>query len=151
MVGKPKQQAGFVSNYLRAPAQLKQTVLIPTCITMVLALSLGFIGHTAAISALAGGMIVVVANAYSTWRVFARADEEPAAQALSTLYRAEVGKLLMMGALFTAVFAGWKNVNVIAFLAGCAVAMFTAPIAVAFSNANEHIVPKRETGTETDG
>ena len=140
-----------MSNNLRAPAQLKQTVLIPTGITLVVALLLGFVGYTAAISALSGGLIVVVTNAYSTWRVFAKADKEPAEQALATLYRAEVGKLLMMGALFIAVFAGWKNVNVVAFLAGCAAAMFTAPIAVAFSRANEHIVPKRETGTETDG
>ena len=151
MVGKSKQRTGFVSNNLRAPSQLKQTVLIPAGITLAVALLLGFIGHTAAVSALAGGLIVVLANAYTTGRVFARADKEPAEQALSTLYRAEVGKLLMIGALFAAVFAGWKNVNVVAFLAGCAAVMITAPIAVAFSKANEHIVPKRETGTETDG
>lgn len=140
-----------MSKNLHTPAQLKQTVLIPAGITLVLALSLGFVGYTEALSALSGGLIVVVANAYSTWRVFSRADEEPAEQTLSTLYRAEAGKLFMLGALFAALFAGWKNVNVVAFVAGCATAMFAAPIAVAFSNADENIVLKRKTGTETDG
>ena len=140
-----------MSKNRRAPAQLKQAVLLPGGITLVVALVLGFFGYTEALSALAGGIIVVVANAYAAWRVFSRADEEPPEQALSTLYRAEVGKLLMMGALFAAVFAGWKNVNVVAFVAGCAVAMFTVPIAVAYCDANENIVPKRGTGTETDG
>lgn len=144
-------QAGVVSKNLRAPAQLKQTVLVPAGITLVVALAAGFAGRAEALSALAGGLVVAVANAYSTWRVFSGTEDETGPQALATLYRAEVGKLLMMGALFAAVFAGWKNVNVVAFIAGCAAAMISAPIAVAFGSADDNVVPKRETGTETDG
>ena len=141
-----------MSRNLRAPAQLKQTVLVPVGITLVVALAAGLVGRTEALSALAGGLVVAVANAYSTWRVFSGTEGETGPQALATLYRAEVGKLLMMGALFAAIFAGWKNVNVVAFIAGCAAALVSAPIAVAFRNADDdNVVPKGKTGTETDG
>ena len=150
-IGQSNLQAGVVSKNLRAPAQLKQTVLVPAGITLVVALAAGFVGRTEALSALTGGLIVSVANAYSTWRVFSGTENESGPQALATLYRAEVGKLLMMGALFAAVFAGWQNVNVLAFVAGCAAALISAPIAVALRKADGNVVPNRKTGTETDG
>ncbi len=140
-----------MSKNLRAPAQLTQTVMIPAGITLALALALSFVGPAAALSALSGGMIVVVANAYSTWRVFCAAQQETGQQVLANMYRAEVGKLLMMGALYIAVFAGWKSVDIAAFIAGSATVILTVPIASAFRNVDQNNSRKRETGTKTDG
>jgi ATP synthase protein I len=150
-MGKLKRRAGRVSSNLQVPAQLKQTVLIPAGITLVVALALSLVGPTEALSSVSGGLIVVLANAFSAWRVFSPAKGESAELALANLYRAEVGKLLMMGALFIAVFAGWEDVNIAAFIAGCAAAAFTAPIATAFCDEGRKTLLSRETGRETDG
>lgn len=140
-----------MSKKLRAPTQLTQTVMMPAGITLALALALSSVGPAAALSALTGGMIVVVANAYSTWRVFGAAQQETGQQVLANMYRAEVGKLLMMGALFIAVFAGWKNVDIAAFIAGSAAVILTVPIASAFRDVNQNNSRERETDTKTDG
>lgn len=129
----------------------KQALLAQAAVTLVTALALGYYGRTAALSALTGGLIVVVANVYSTWRVFSASETESAEQALTRLYRAEAGKLIMMVALFVAVFAGWKSVNIVAFITGCAAVMITGLIGAAFQNDDRNISRSRETGEETDG
>jgi ATP synthase protein I len=117
----------------------KQALLAQAAVTLVTALALGYYGRTAALSALTGGLIVVVANVYSTWRVFSASETESAEQALTRLYRAEAGKLIMMVALFVAVFAGWKSVNIVAFITGCAAVMITGLIGAAFQNGDRNI------------
>lgn len=120
-------------------------------VTLAISLALAFYGRTAAFSALAGGAICVVANGYAAWRSFTPSVMESAHGALSSLYRAEVGKLVMMAALFIAVFAGWKTVNIGAFIAGCAAAMVVGIIGAAFQRVDQEPLGDGETGTETDG
>lgn len=118
----------------------------------------------AALSALAGGSILVAANVYAAWRVFSAAKDKSADESgqdvLSNLYRAELGKLVMIAALCLAVFAGWKTVNISAFIAGCAAAMIVGIIGAAFQRIDQRIdknnpikisMGKGDTGTETDG
>jgi ATP synthase protein I len=138
-------------NNAGIPVLFKQSLRVQAAVTLVTALVLGYYGRTAALSALTGGLIVVVANVYSTWRVFSASETESAEQALTLLYRAEAGKLIMMVALFVAVFAGWKSVNIVAFVAGCAAVMITGLIGAAFQHGDRNSSRSRETGKETDG
>jgi ATP synthase protein I len=140
-----------VMNNTAGPVPFKQALLAQGAVTLVTALALGYYGRTAALSALTGGFIVVVANVYSTWRVFSASETESAEQTLTRLYRAEAGKLIMMVALFVAVFAGWKSVNIIAFITGCVAVMITGLIGAAFQNGDRNISRSRETGEESDG
>jgi len=51
----------------------------------------------------------------------------------------------MIAALFIAVFAGWNNVNIVAFIAGCAAVMITGLIVAATRNVDQNISRGRET------
>ena len=147
----PSVAGNFVINNTARPVPFKKALLAQGAVTLVTAVALGYYGRTAALSALTGGLIVVVANVYSTWRVFSASETESAEQALTRLYRAEAGKLIMMAALFVAVFAGWKSVNIVAFITGCAAVMITGLIGAAFQNGDRNISRSRETGEESDG
>ena len=114
--------------------------------------------RVAALSALTGGMIFLAANVYAAWRVFSAAKDKTEDQSgqytLANLYRAELGKLAMIAALCLAVFAGWKTVNISAFIAGCAAAMIVGIIGAAFQRIDSPAkisTGKGDTGTETDG
>ena len=133
------------------PAIFKQALRVQVIAAAGAALVAGYFGTTAGLSAACGGLAVVVANAYSAWRVFAGSEQESAEQALSTLYRAETGKLVMLGALFVAIFAGWRNVDIVAFIAGCAAAMIAGVIPAVLQKVDQDISHTGGTGNETDG
>lgn len=79
----------------------------------------GLAGAAVARSALAGAVICGVANVYAAWRVFGsrRAPASEHAE-LANLYRAEFGKLLMIGALTAALFSA-TEVHILAYIGGC--------------------------------
>ena len=56
-------------------------------------------------SALFGAGISVAGNGYAAWRVFSRPARTPGQGELFTLYRAEFGKLVIVGVLCAVVFA----------------------------------------------
>ena len=84
--------------------------------TIAVALALP-IGPAVAFAVLLGSAIAFAANFCFVRRVFAR-EAAGAASLLACLYRAEFTKLLVVGALFAAVFAIVRDVNVPALLAG---------------------------------
>lgn len=95
-------------------------------IVAVAAVSLGALaGSGAARSALAGAVICGVANVYAVWRVFG-ARRAPASEhaELANLYRAEFGKLLVIGALTAALFSAIE-VHILAYIGGCLGAILT--------------------------
>jgi len=61
-----------------------------------------FFGGVYAGSALLGGLIATLANAYFAWKVFAKQKETTPEQILATYYGAEVGKIILTVMLFTA-------------------------------------------------
>ena len=67
---------------------------------------------TAGFSALVGGLICTLPNAFFAWRLFgARVAPEPGA--VFAFYRAEIGKLVLTGALFALAFWVLKELNVL--------------------------------------
>lgn len=84
--------------------------------TIVFALLLLLYDLIAAYSGLIGGMIATLANGWFALKVFSARNDQPA-QALSSFYWAEINKLVMIGAMFIAVFVMLRPVNAAALLA----------------------------------
>lgn len=101
--------------------QLRNRVLsyvIPQLIlTLVASALLLLVSVPAAYSALAGGLIAIVATTWFAIKVFAgRKTNQPAVE-LRSFYLAEINKLVITGAMFIAVFVIIKPVNGAALLA----------------------------------
>ena len=69
-------------------------------------------------SALIGSGIGIFGNGYAVWSVFVRPTKRPVQGELLVLYRAEFGKLVIMGVLCAAVFAAVDGIRIIGFLLG---------------------------------
>lgn len=92
--------------------------VIPQLIlTLIASALLLLVSVPAAYSALAGGLIAIVATTWFAIKVFAgRGTNQPAVE-LRTFYLAEINKLIITGAMFVAVFVVIKPVNGAALLA----------------------------------
>lgn len=110
---------------------LKRVVIMQLSATIIVALALVLSGQVAAYSALLGGVIYVIANAVAARRIFSRKINGTAQGELYTFYRAEIAKLVMIGALCAAVFASVKPISIIAFIVGCGCAMIAGTIGAA--------------------
>ena len=132
--------------HFRSP--VKHILFAQAGATGLIALALAWHGRVAAYSALIGGLICVAANAYAAWRALRPGTAESAAGALSNLYRAEMGKLIMIGAMCIAVFAGWEEVNVGAFIAGSITAIVAGTLSPAFQRIDLNIPDKGQAGTK---
>ena len=82
-------------------------------------------------SALFGVGISVASNGYAAWRVFSRQVTDSGESELFALYRAEFGKLVIVGVLCAAVFAAADEIRIAGFLAGLLGGMIAATAAVA--------------------
>jgi len=86
-------------------------------LTLVLSALLIFVSMIADYSALAGGLIAIVASTWFALKVFtARQTNEPAVE-LRSFYWAEINKIILTGAMFVAAFVLIKPVNGAALLA----------------------------------
>lgn len=100
---------------------------------VVTALLGGMDGIDAARSALAGAVICGIANIYAAWRVFRGRHPESEYGELANLYRAELGKFVMIGALSAGLFAV-TEVRILAFIGGCLSAIVTGIVVAATFN-----------------
>lgn len=115
----------------RTPSTIKRVFAAQLGVTIILAVALVVVhGGVAAYSALLGGTIYTIANTYASWRVFSRKNCDSAHGELFNLYRAEFGKLVMIGSLCAATFAALDSINVIAFVGGCLGAMIAGTVSI---------------------
>ncbi|QJD59866.1 hypothetical protein HG264_13605 [Pseudomonas sp. gcc21] len=77
-----------------------------------------FQGQVSACSALLGGMIALVPNAYFAYRVYRYSGARSARAIVSELYSGEAGKLILTAALFVLVLLAVKPLEVPALFAG---------------------------------
>ena len=82
--------------------------------TLILSLILLFLGWVAAYSALAGGAIATIANAFFAKRVFTDYRAQKPGKLLAQIYGAEISKLVLVAILFAAVIVWLKPLNVLA-------------------------------------
>lgn len=95
---------------------------IATALTLLLAAVVA--GAEAALSALLGGAICIIANLYFIWRITRSGGGRQARRFVSDLYRAEAGKFGLTVALFAALFATVPPSNPIFFFGAYVAAQF---------------------------
>ena len=94
-------------------------VLAAQCgITALIALALSLFGPDLLHSALVGAGISVAGNGYAAWRVFVGSRRENDSIELFSLYRAEFGKLVIIGVLCGCAYVAIDGLNIAAFLGG---------------------------------
>lgn len=113
------------------PAQLKRPqfkrLLFAQGVTVTLMVILGLAlsGGPAAISALTGGLVCLLPNAYFAWRTFRYQGARFARDIVKSFYRAEAGKFGLTAALFTFVFIAVPPSNPAFFFGAYVATLFT--------------------------
>lgn len=95
-------------------------------------------GNLVALSALLGGFICVLPNAYLARKLLAKRSADQGAL-MNSMYAAEFGKVLITVALFASVFATQKWIHPVALLAGFGLAQLThwlTPVVMSVINKN---------------
>ena len=87
-------------------------------------------GPVAGWSALIGGMIALVPNAYFAYKAFRYVGARSAKAIVQSLWSGEMGKLFLTAALFALVFAGVKQLSVAALFAGYGLVLGTGGCAL---------------------
>lgn len=101
---------------VRRPSLLK-SFLLQVFLLLVTVVGLWFVERVMAYSALFGGLIAVVPNAYFARHAFKYSGAQAARQVANSFYRGEAGKFLLTVVLFAAVFSTVKPLNVVALFA----------------------------------
>ena len=117
-------------------------VLVAQCgVTALVALALWFVSLDLLQSALVGAGISVAGNGYAAWRVFVGSGKEIDSVELFSLYRAEFGKLVIIGVLCGCAFVAIDGLNIVAFLVGLVSGTLASVIAAATHTVE---LPKQE-------
>ena len=117
-------------------------VLVAQCgVTALVALVLWFVSPDLLHSALVGAGISVAGNGYAAWRVFVGSGKEIDSVELFSLYRAEFGKLVIIGVLCGCAFVAIDGLNIVAFLGGLVSGTLASVIAAATHTVE---LPKQE-------
>ncbi len=85
-------------------------------LTVALSIALIFIDLVMAYSALTGGMIATVANAWFAYKVFRVRPDSAAVTMLASAYTGEMYKIMLTGALFICAFVLIRPVSAVALL-----------------------------------
>jgi len=102
--------------------QMLRFVKAQFVVTVILSVAWLMVGYIAAYSALAGGLIATMANAWFAIKIFRRqskggASIETAETVLTTFYVGEIYKFIFTGAMFFMAFVLIKPISAIALLA----------------------------------
>lgn len=93
--------------------QIRQIILIQFGTTLAISFALLVIDAVYFSSALAGGLIATLANAYFAWKIFARQQESNPQQILATYYGAEVGKIILTVMMFAGAIVLIKPLSIV--------------------------------------
>ncbi|UYG07747.1 ATP synthase subunit I [Halomonas sp. M4R1S46] len=89
---------------IKRPSVRRLLLVQVAVVGLATALAAGSGGAPAALSALLGGMVAFLPNAYFAWRVFRYQGARHSRNIVNGFYRAEAGKFGLTAALFTLVF-----------------------------------------------
>ncbi len=96
--------------HLRKPA-VYRVIFAQAMVTVLLCAGFLVIGTTAALSALLGGLICFIPNAYLVFRAFSHSGARAAKSIVTGFYKGETGKFLLTCCGFALVFALVKPLN----------------------------------------
>ena len=95
------------------------TLLVQTCVSFVVAaVSWGWIGEVAGMSALLGGAAAVVPNGFLAARLLQPSRDESAKAILRSAWIGEIGKVLLTALLFGVIFGFVRPIQPLAVFAG---------------------------------
>ncbi len=90
----------------------KVSIKVQLALTVVIAALLMFFGAVVSYSALIGGLIAAIANAFLVKRVFTSYRAQAPGLLLAQIYSAEITKLVLVGAFFAAAIAWIEPLSV---------------------------------------
>ena len=132
----------YLAYWSSVGEDMLRRVLVAQCgVTALVALSLWFVSPDLLHSALVGAGISVAGNGYAAWRVFVGSRKEIDSVELFSLYRAEFGKLVIIGVLCGCAFVAIDGLNIVAFLGGLVSGTLASVIAAATHTVE---LPKQE-------
>ena len=132
----------YLAYWSSVGENMLRRVLVAQCgVTALVALALWFVSPDLLHSALVGAGISVAGNGYAAWRVFVGCRKEIDSVELFSLYRAEFGKLVIIGVLCGCAFVAIDGLNIVAFLAGLGSGTLASVIAAATHTVE---LPKQE-------
>jgi ATP synthase protein I len=111
-----RQNQHELSQKKQAERLVRRFILTQLMTTLVLSAALLIYDYTAAYSALAGGMIATLANAWFAIKVFQVKSEETPETVLTTFYVGEIYKFVFTGAMFVIAFVLIKPLSIVAFM-----------------------------------
>ena len=95
------------------------TLLVQTCVSFVVAaVSWGWIGEVAGMSALLGGAAAVVPNGFLAARLLQPSRDESAKAMMRSAWIGEIGKVLLTALLFGVIFGFVRPIQPLAVFAG---------------------------------
>ena len=101
------------SPHLRKPP-IFRVIIVQAIITLLLSAGLLAVDTTVAVSALLGGLICLVPNAYLVYRAFSHSGARAAKTIVKEFYKGEAGKFILTCAGFAVVFAQVRPLNAVA-------------------------------------
>ena len=132
----------YLAYWSSVGENMLRRVLVAQCgVTALVALALWFVSPDLLHSALVGAGISIVGNGYATWRVFIGSRKEVDSVEVFSLYRAEFGKLVIIGVLCGCAFVAIDGLNIAAFLGGLGSGTLASVIAAATHTVE---LPKQE-------
>ena len=132
----------YLAYWSSVGENMLRRVLVAQCgVTALVALALWFVSPDLLHSALVGAGISVAGNGYAAWRVFFGSHKEIDSVELFSLYRAEFGKLVIIGVLCGCAFVAIDGLNIVAFLGGLVSGTLASVIAAATHTVE---LPKQE-------
>jgi len=111
-----QQNQHDLSQKKQAERLVRRFILTQLMTTLVLAAALLIYDYTVAYSALAGGMVATLANAWFAIKVFQVKSEETPETVLTTFYVGEIYKFVFTGAMFVIAFVLIKPLSIVAFM-----------------------------------
>jgi len=111
-----QQNQHDLSQKKQAERLVRWFILTQLMTTLVLAAALLIYDYTVAYSALAGGMVATLANAWFAIKVFQVKSEETPETVLTTFYVGEIYKFVFTGAMFVIAFVLIKPLSIVAFM-----------------------------------
>ena len=110
---------------LKRPRFMRLLMVQSGTVLVVVAAGAALSGGPAALSALLGGLVCLLPNAYFAWRAFRFQGARFARDIVKSFYRAEAGKFGLTAALFTLVFVAVPPSNPAFFFGAYVTTLFT--------------------------
>ena len=105
-------RTNFIHSHLNKPPAFRITAM-QAVITALLSLGSLIDGSTASLSALLGGLICLIPNAYLTFRAFSLSGARAAKGIVQEFYKGAAGKFVLTGLGFALAFSQIRSINAV--------------------------------------